>query len=93
MSYYTAPWGRSARFTLRDTKGHKLAKIGGKLRGLYPLQLKHPPQGFAPGYPSYEVVTVEGKTEVVEHRKMEPVFYISDDPAVLKELGVAREIY
>jgi hypothetical protein len=93
MSYYTAPWGGSARFTLRDTKGHKLATIRGKLRGLYPLQLRHPPQGFAPGYPSYEVATAGGITEIIEHKQMEPVFYISDDPAVLKELGVARELY
>ena len=91
MSYYTAPWGGSAKFTLRDTKGQKLTKIGGKLRGLGPLQLKHPPQGFPPGYPSYEVVTVHGITEVIEHRKQEPLFYLADDPAVWKELGVRQK--
>jgi hypothetical protein len=33
-------------------------------------------------YPSFYAVTVNGKTEIVEHRAMEPVFYISDDPDV-----------
>jgi hypothetical protein len=86
MSYYTAPWGGSARFTLRDTKGQQLTKLSGKLIGLGPLQLKHPPQGFPPGYPSYEVITVNGITEIIEHRKPEPVFYLRDDSAVWKEL-------
>ena len=91
MSYYTAPWGRSAKFTLRDTKGHKLTKVRGKTRGLGPSQLKHPPRGFPPGYPAYEVITVNGTTEIIEHRKMEPIFYVTDDPAVWKELGVGQK--
>jgi hypothetical protein len=90
MSYYTAPWGGSARFTLRDTKGQQLTKLSGKLRGLGPLQLKHPPQGFPPGYPSYEVITVNGITEIIEHRKPEPVFNITDGSAVWKELVAKR---
>ncbi len=90
MSYYTAPWGRSAIFTLQDTKGQIRTKVDGKQKGSEPLQRKHPPQGFAPGYPSYEVITVNGITEVIEHRKMEPLFYITDDPADWKELGVGQ---
>ena len=39
-------------------------------------------------YPSYEVITANGITEVIEHRQMEPVFYISDDPRVKEQLGV-----
>ena len=88
MSYYVKPWGRSATFILQDVKGQILTKVYGKERGLEPLQLKHPPQGFPPGYPAYEVITVNGITDIVEHRKMEPIFYITDDPAVWKELGV-----
>ncbi len=90
MSYYVKPWGRSATFILRDTKGQIRTKVHGKLKGLEPLQLKHPPPAFPPGYPSYEVITVNGITEIVEHRKMEPIFYITDDPAVWKELGVGQ---
>ena len=91
MSYYVKPWGRSATLTLQDTKGHKLTKVDGKLKGSEPFQLKHPPQGFPPGYPSYEIVTVNGITEIIEHRKPEPLFYITDDPAVWKELGVGQK--
>jgi hypothetical protein len=91
MSYYVMPWGRSAIFILRDTKRQIRTKIHGKTRGLGPLQLKHPPPGFPPGYPSYEVITVNGITEIIEHRKMEPIFYITDDPAVWKELGVGQK--
>jgi hypothetical protein len=87
MSYYIMPWGSSARFTLRDKKGKVLTKVSGKVKGSEPFQLKHPPPGFPPGYPSYEVITINGITEIIEHRKMEPVFYITDDPAVWKELG------
>jgi len=91
MSYYVMPWGRNAVFTLRGAKGQVRAKVRGKTRGLGPFQLKHPPQGFPPGYPSYEVITVNGTTEIIEHRKMEPIFYVTDDPAVWKELGVEQK--
>ena len=91
MSYYVKPWGRSATFILQDTKGKIRAKVDGKEKGSEPFQLKHPPHGFTPGYPSYEVITVNGITEIIEHGKMEPIFYITDDPAVWKELGVGRK--
>lgn len=42
-------------------------------------------------YPIYEVLTANGVTEVVEHRRMEPVFYITDDPDVRRKLGVPEE--
>ncbi len=91
MSYYIKPWGRSVTFILRDAKRQMRTKVDGKVKGLYPLELKHPPPGFPPGYPSYEVITVNGITEIIEHRKMEPIFYITDDPAVWKELGVGQK--
>jgi hypothetical protein len=88
MSYYVWPWGSRATFVLRDSKGKILTKVSGKVRGLGPNQLKEPRPGSPPGYPSYEVITVNGITEIIEHRRMEPRFYVSDDPAVRKELGV-----
>jgi hypothetical protein len=91
MNYYDMPWGRSATFILQDTKGKIRTKENGKLRGSGPNQLKHPPSGFPPSYPAYEVITVNGITEIIEHRKMEPIFYITDDPAVWKELGVTQK--
>ena len=85
MSYYSLPWGRRAEFLLRDAKGKLLEKAYGKEKCWQPFQLKNPPQGFPPRYPAYEEITVKGMTEMIEHRKMEPVFYIADDLAVLKE--------
>jgi hypothetical protein len=91
MNNYVNPWGRSATFILQDKKKHILTKVDGKDKGLEPLYLKHPPQGFPPGYPAYEVVTVNGITEIVEYRKPEPIFYVTDDPAVWKELAVGQK--
>jgi hypothetical protein len=91
MNYYSMPWGGRATFILQDTKRQIRTKVHGKTRGLGSNQLKHPPPGFPPGYPAYEVITVNGITEIIEHRKLEPIFYITDDPAVWKELGVAQK--
>ena len=91
MSYYVKPWGRTSTFVLKDSKGQVRTKLYGKDRGLGPNLLKHPPPGFPPGYPAYEVITVNGITDIIEHRKPEPIFYITDDPAVWKELGVGQK--
>jgi hypothetical protein len=80
LRYYTSPLGGSAKFILRDKRGNKLAKVHGKTKGPYPKgenSYRHP---------SYEAITGNGITEIVEHRKPEPIFYITDDPAVWKEL-------
>ena len=52
------------------------------------LELKNPPTGSPRGYPSYEIIRVNGIIDVIEYRKMEPIFYTTDDPAVWNELGV-----
>jgi hypothetical protein len=90
--YYVLPWGRGgATFILQDTKGQIRTRVRGKQKDLGPFQLKHPPPGFPPSYPSYEIITVNGITDIIEHRKMEPIFYVTDDPAVWKELGVTQK--
>ena len=81
MSYYNKPWGWDTTFILKDKKGKVLTKVYGKSRDLGPSQ----------GYPAYEVITVSGITDIIEHRKMEPIFYVTDDPAVWKELGVTQK--
>jgi hypothetical protein len=91
MSYYVMPWGRRSTFILQDRGGKIRTKVYGKMRGLGPDYLKHPPSGFPPGYPSYTVITVNGITDVIEHRKPEPIFYVTDDPGVWKELGVTQK--
>jgi hypothetical protein len=91
MNYYVTLWGRDTTFILQDAKGQIRTKVYGKTRGLGPNLLKHPPQGFPSGYPAYEVITVNGTTDIIEHRKMEPIFYVTDDPAIWKELGVTQK--
>jgi len=81
MNYYTLG---GAGFVLQDARGQTLEKVNGTVK-CQNFHLKNPPQGFPPGYPSYAVITAKGATEIIEHRKMEPVFYITDDPAVWKE--------
>lgn len=90
MDYYSKASGRTATFILLDEKMQKIAEADGTLQGEKSHNLKNPTAGFPPGYPSYEIVTVNGVTEVIEHRRMEPFFYITDDPAVLAEFGLAR---
>lgn len=90
MNYYVKSSGRTSTFILLDSKRQKLAEVKGTQKGFEPLQLKTPPSGFPPDYPSYEIVTVNGITEIIEHRQMEPIFYITDDPAVWAELGEKR---
>jgi len=91
MSYYDALWGNNVKFIVQDRKSPILAKLYGKEKSGGPFHLKHPPQGFPDGYPMYEVITVDGTTDIIEHRKMEPVFYVTDDPAVWIELGAAAD--
>lgn len=84
MNYYVKPWGRTALFIAKNPAGNVVDKIETKAQGLEPHVLK----GASSGYPSYEIISVRGVTEVIEHRRIEPVFYVADDPAVLKELGI-----
>jgi len=38
-------------------------------------------------HPSYVNITINGKTEIIEHKKMEPFFYISNEEAIKQTLG------
>lgn len=88
MDYYVTPSGGKAVFKLFDKNGKKLEQVTGVTRGDKPLKLKNPPPGFPPGRPVYEVVTVNGVVDVIEHREKAPTFHVTSDPAILKELGV-----
>jgi hypothetical protein len=88
MDYYVSPIGRTVAFRLYDSHKQQRLKVSGYTQGDHPLTLKSPPPGFPPGYPTYEVITINGLPDVVEHRALEPVFYMTADPAVLQELGV-----
>jgi hypothetical protein len=84
MSYYVKPEGRVAILVFSDSKGRELAKTVGTLKGLEPLHLKN----SSSNYPSYEVITANGVADIVEHRRMEPIFYLTDDSDVWKEFAV-----
>jgi hypothetical protein len=86
ISYYDSLWGNDVKIVVEDEEKQTLTKLYGTEKGRGPLYLKHPPQGFPPGYPAYGVITVNGVTDIVEHRKPEPIFYVTDDPAVWNEL-------
>ena len=85
MSYYIRPWGNSAQFTLQNKNGQVIIKEDGKVRCKEPFQLKSSPQQSSSGYPTFEPITINGIAEVIEHRKMEPIFYVTDNPAVWKQ--------
>jgi hypothetical protein len=87
MDYYIDSSGRTATFTLRDSSGSVISKVTGKQKGLEPLQRSTRLPGYPEGYPSYEIITVGGITEIIEHRKMEPIFYVTDDPQVKAEFA------
>ena len=87
MSYYLKPWGNDVTFTIHG--GGRLTEVSGKRRCKDPFHLKKPTGESASYYPAYEFVTVNGISEVIEHRKMEPVFYISDDDEVRQAILAA----
>jgi len=89
MNYYINPWGRSATFVVQSADKQTISKLTGKMRCGQPFELKNPPQGFLTYYSSYEAITVNGITEIIEHRKMEPIFYVTDDATVRKEYNAA----
>ena len=91
MDYWGGPVGRTATFTLRDATGRTISSVIGQLQGKEPLTLEpHGTTGRLP-YPRYEIIVASGITEVIEHRRMEPIFYITDDPAIKRKLGVRAE--
>src|ERR1041385_1996533 len=76
MAYYIDSSGRTARFTLYVARTRRtLETVTGRCRGDQPTVLQSQPDSDDPEHPSYEVITAKGITDVVEHRRREPVFY------------------
>jgi hypothetical protein len=96
MYCYIDSSGRSSTFWLLDKNGSALAKVNTVTQGLEPHYFgddkKNAYGGYdqpEQGYPAYEVEIANGITEVTEFKRMEPVFYITDDPSVRSQLGLA----
>jgi hypothetical protein len=82
LTYYAVPAGK-ATFKFWDSQGQKLAELTAPVDAPRALE----PNTNDP-YPMYQVITYNGVTEVIEHRRMDPWFYITDDPLVRQKLGV-----
>lgn len=80
LNYYTTPLpgANDAKFILKNRKGKKLAEENGKVKCQYPYS--------GGSYPGYNAVVVHGTTEILEFRRMEPIFSVNDDPAIRKEI-------
>jgi hypothetical protein len=92
MDYYVRSDGRKAVFKMSDKNNNVLREITGIQQGMGPIKLELNSRNEYPeGRPLYEIVTVDGKTDIVEHRVRGPVFHMTDDPAVWSELGVEQK--
>ena len=88
MDYYVGGLGRTATFILRDGKGRRVARVVGGLEGYSPFTPEQPTGAADQAYPSYEIITVDGITEIIEHRRMEPIFYVTDDVTANELRGI-----
>lgn len=79
MDSWLGPLGRTATFTLLDKTGERLDRVTGDKAGHEPINLSI---SEYPSNPSFEFVTVGGVAEVIEHRRMGPIFHINRDPKV-----------
>ena len=95
MDYYSTFSGGEFVFKFYDKNKFfnvkKIALTTDEQPTIRTVELKNPPAGFPKGYPAYNVVTVDGITDIIERRKMEPIFYVTDDPAIWKESGVKQQ--
>jgi len=86
LAYYTMG---KAKLTLEDKQGKTLSEIVGE-ESWHPqtIKKKNSSGGFDPGaYPLYVIIKANGIVEVVEHKQMEPFFYITDDPLLTSRLN------
>ncbi|NOX09372.1 MAG: hypothetical protein GXP22_07800 [Gammaproteobacteria bacterium] len=89
VDYYIKSSGGEAVFKLYGDNGTRLKKVKGEM-GIYPLQLKNPPEGSPENYPMYEIVIVDGVTDVIEHRERSNIFHMTNEPAILEEFGIRQ---
>jgi hypothetical protein len=79
LSYYFKPSGRYAVFEIESKDKSYREKAKGKQRGPYSINIEGSQYSF-------EVFTIDGITEVIEHRKTDPIFYISENSAAIEQL-------
>ncbi len=72
LNYYSNPFGANAKFILKNRHGDVLEEVSGTDKLINGVS----------EYPGFVLVKVNGVHEIIEHRAMEPIFYISDDPGI-----------
>jgi hypothetical protein len=87
MDYYVAPWGRRATFTFLGPDRRVIQRVTARVTGDGPRTSEGK---VTRAYPSYEIVRVGGVVDIVEHRQLEPQFWMTDDPAVWKSLAQTK---
>lgn len=91
MDYYSTFGGGEYVFKFyKKDNFFKSQKVTVDISRVKKIPLKDAPQG-PKDYPKYYAVTINGVVDIFEHKKMESVFYMSDDPAVWKELGAEQK--
>jgi hypothetical protein len=85
--YYTPPFGKT----------NLIAYLIGPPPERKKLQKKYGVERWHPGsekrwyakydhYPNFNLATVDGVTELIEHRHMAPIFHVSDDPELKRDI-------
>ena len=94
MAYYLVPEGKgSAVFQMLTIDGRKIGEVTAVRSGGEPITVRNGRRVDGAGgdrYPMYEVLTVKGITEIIEHRRREPFFYITDDAEVRTAVGLQK---
>ena len=76
VEYYSSP--DSVRVIIRDPSGRKVFDKQDKFQW-HPFDDKEHP---AAQHPNYVVVSFDGVVDILEHRRQEPVVYLTDDKTV-----------
>ena len=92
MRLYVWPSTRSATLRLWDSNGHKLTQVSASQKGVEPYTFAPSRRDGVLPYPSYEILTANGITEVVEYRQFDGRFYITDDPEIKRKLGLVKPV-
>jgi hypothetical protein len=91
LTYYAGlAGGGTATFSLRGPDDRELAEVEGPVRDALPQTLLAAPKRGPIPYPLYEVVVINGITEVIEHREKGALFYVTDDVNVNRILRVTN---
>lgn len=91
LDYYINRNGHKAVLKIKKKHGFFWVKrISIKLKSLGPTSFNGRDSEGLLIHPSYEVLSAEGITDVVEHKYRNNIFYMNDDPDVWEKLGIER---